>query len=93
MKKNRTDKPEEIKPDLKHDNMEFAAPADGDDPIDIYPDDDDDDGISAEELAEIENASGDEKANALNSVEADRVADDDVIFDENDVEEEYDDEL
>lgn len=92
MKKKTSDTPQEIKPDLKHDNMEFAASTDGDDPIALDFDEDEDDDISAEELSAIENASLDEKANALTSVEADRMADNDVFFDENDVDEDYEDE-
>lgn len=92
MKKNMKTKDEDIKPDLRHDNMEFSASTDGDDLMDIDLHPDEDDGISAEELAEIESAGNFEKASALNSVETDRQADDDVIFDENDVDEEYDNE-
>ena len=82
--------PSDIKPDLKHDNMEYAASADGDDILDA--DINEDDGITAEELAIIDNASPDEQAAALNSAELDRQSDNDVIFDVNDNEEDYDDE-
>lgn len=91
MKKHNKDNPEEIKPDLKHDTMEYAASTDGDDPvkIDLLPGEDDD-GISAEELTEIESDDFDDKAAALNSAETDRGADEDNFFDEENDEDEDD---
>lgn len=78
---------DEIKPDLKHDNMEYAASADGDDLLDSDDPNREEDEISAEELEFIEEDSLDARAEALNSVEEDRRADNDVIFDENDIDE------
>ena len=88
MQTHHTPKPEDIKPDLKHDNMEYSASTEGEDIMDEeYMQNED--GITADELEVLEDATPDEQAAALNSVETDRQADDDVIFDENDIEEEY----
>lgn len=78
---------EEVKPDLKHDTMEYAAPTEGDDVLDSDNPNREEDEISAEELAYIEDDSFDAQADALNSVETDRQADDDVIFDKDDIDE------
>jgi len=90
MKKEK-ENPEELKPDLKHDTMEYAASADGDDVLDMDHESRDEveaEDISAGELEILEDDGPDNQAFALDSVETDRVADDDVIFDANDVEEE-----
>ncbi|MEO6669969.1 MAG: hypothetical protein ABIN36_10865 [Ferruginibacter sp.] len=90
MKKDRnTDR--DIKPDLKHDSMEYAASTDGDDILDPYNNDEEDD-LTAEELDLLEVDAPEELAAALNTVESDRRADNDVSFDVNDVDEEYDEE-
>lgn len=80
---------EDIKPDLKHDSMEYAASTDGDDIMD--PDlNGENDEVTAEELDILESDTPDEQAEALNSAESDRQSDNDVMFDVNDIEEEYD---
>ncbi|MEO7524635.1 MAG: hypothetical protein ABIT58_11105 [Ferruginibacter sp.] len=86
MKKSNNNNPGNIKPDLKHDNMEYSASTDGDDILDAN---DEDEGITAEELDFIESANVDEQAAALNSTEIDRTKDDDIFFDEKDVDEDY----
>jgi len=81
--KKETSKPEEdIKTDLKHDTMEFSAATDGDDRLDTDDERYEEDGISAEELELLENADIDEEAAALDSVETDRLVDDDNLPEE-----------
>ncbi len=87
MENNKKKSSANTKPDLKHDNMEFSAATDGDDQLDLDDPNKEDDAISAEELEFLEGDSFDAQAEALNSVEEDRTADNDVIFDENDVDE------
>ncbi len=74
MKKNKLNYPEPIHPDLKHDTMEFAASADGDDIIDI---DDEENEITAKELVALESDKPGTEANALNSAAADSLIDED----------------
>ncbi len=79
----------EVKTDLRHDNMEFSASTDGDDKLD--QDDDrleEDDEISGDELDEIEGSNDAEMAAALNAAEMDRLADADN-FPEEDEEDDY----
>jgi len=86
MKKD-SDNNENIKPDLKHDTMEYAASTDGDDILDIDTEteqDIEDEEISAAELDLLEDDETDGQAAALDSVETDRNADDDVNFDKED---------
>lgn len=74
---------EDAKPDLKHDNMEFAAPADGEDPLDMDTEtleQTEAEEITADELDLLETGAADEQAAALNSVETDRKADNEVNF-------------
>lgn len=71
------------KPDLKHDNMEFAAATDGEDVLDMdteMPDEVESEDITADELNALEADATDDQAAALNSVEADRQADNEVNF-------------
>lgn len=84
MENNKKNPSSNIKPDLKHDSMEFSASTDGDDKLDLDDPNKEDDAISAEELDFLEDDSFDAQAEALNSVEEDRAADNDVIFDESD---------
>ncbi len=84
MKKTDIIDPKNIKPDLKHDTMEYAAPDEADNWEAIEKNQEQDDEITAKELEMIEAANTDEEASALNSVETDRQADNDVNFDAND---------
>ena len=74
MKKNKEINPQPIQPDLKHDTMEFAASADGDDIVNF---DDEDDEISASELDALEDEQPDTEGYALNAAEADSKIDED----------------
>jgi len=73
---------EEPKPDLRHDTMEFSAASDGDDKLDIDDERYEEEEISAEELEILEDEDPDTQEAALNSVETDSEADDDLIFEE-----------
>lgn len=86
------DEEENIKTNLKHDNMEYSAATDGDDIVD---EDFEEDEISEAELDQIETSPEDE-AYALDSVESDLQIDEDIITEEDwtdDIEEDDDDEL
>jgi hypothetical protein len=74
MKKNKEIIKEPIQPDLKHDTMEFAASADGDDIVDM---DDEDDEITATELNALEDDGPSAEAYALDAVAIDSVIDED----------------
>ena len=76
-----------VKPDLKHDTLEYAAPNEGEDKQDNDDPNREDDAITAEELDFIEADSPDAQAAALNSVEIDRQVGNEVIFDEEDIDE------
>ncbi|MEO7306987.1 MAG: hypothetical protein ABIR78_09165 [Ferruginibacter sp.] len=80
MKKKTTE--EDIKPDLKHDTMEFSAATDGDDILDTDDESYEEEGINAEELDAIED-DPDAEAAALNATETDFAADPDNLPDEN----------
>ncbi len=82
MKKDPTKPEDEIKTDLKHDTMEFSAASEGDDILDTDDESYEEDGISAEELELLEEDTFDDEAAALNSVETDRLADEDNLPDE-----------
>lgn len=72
--------PAPIKPDLKHDTMEYAASTDGDDILDSDREsiqEMEDEEITAEELAILEQDAPDDQALALNDAETDSQADDD----------------
>ena len=76
-------KPEEdIKPDLKHDTMEFSAATDGDDILDTDDASYEEEGINADELEAIEDDPEAEAA-ALNATELDLEVDPDNLPDEN----------
>lgn len=79
MKKNLTK--DDVKTDLKHDSMEFAASADGDDILDTDAADYEEDEIDAEELDALED-DADSEAAALNATETDLLADDDIMPEE-----------
>ncbi len=72
---------EDIKPDLKHDTMEFSAATDGDDRLDTDDETYEEEGITAEELDSI-NDEDDNEAAALNAEETDRLADADNLPEE-----------
>ena len=80
MKKKPTE--QHIRPDLKHDTMEFSAATDGDDILDTDDASYEEEGIDAEELDAIED-DPDAEAAALNATETDLAADPDNLPDEN----------
>ncbi len=86
--KNNTKKP--VKPDLKHDNMEYSASTDGDDILDSDKEnilDIEDEEITAEELELLQGDHVDDQAEALNSAETDSEADEDNFLNEPETEE------
>ena len=91
MDKKKNIEPEDIKPDLKHDSMEYSAATDGDDVLDTDTQREPDE-ISAEEIDALEDDDLDEQALALEAVEEDRAADDDINFSEADDEADDEDE-
>ncbi len=82
----------DVKTDLRHDNMEFSAATDGDDKLDADDFNREDDGISGEELDALDNVSDTEMAAALNAVEMDRMVDAENLPDESDEDDYYDNE-
>lgn len=74
------DEAAQLKPDLKHDNMEYSAATDGDDILDQDKESAqqiEDEEITAEELALLEDDALDNQAEALNTAETDSQADED----------------
>lgn len=72
--------PDPIKPDLKHDSMEYSAATDGDDILDTDKETDqeiEEESITAEELEYLEADKMEDKAEALNTAETDSEADED----------------
>ena len=67
--------------DLKHDTMEYAAPAEGEDRLDTDDEQYEEEGISAEELEAI-NDTDDNEAAALVAEENDFLSDDSNLPDE-----------
>jgi hypothetical protein len=67
--------PEDNKPDLKHDTMEFSAATDGDDKLDTDDEAYEEEGITEEELDAIDDGDASEAA-ALIAEENDFEADD-----------------
>ena len=65
---------EQILPDLKHDNMEFVEPADGEDNLDVV---DEEAEITSEELDALYDNDVDEDAEALNAATTDSLEDED----------------
>ena len=80
MKKKQDDQ-KDIMPDIKHDTMEFSAATDGDDKLDMDDASYEEEEITAEELDVLEDEP-DNEAMALNSVETDRLADEDNLPEE-----------
>lgn len=72
---------DDIKPDLKHDSMDFAASTDGDDALDLDDATYEEEEVSAEELEALGD-DPDNEAAALNAVETDRLADDSILPEE-----------
>ncbi|MCW3090256.1 MAG: hypothetical protein JWP81_1325, partial [Ferruginibacter sp.] len=69
---------EPIKPDLKHDNMEYSASTEGDDILDSDKEtvqDIEDEEITPDELEFLQDDDVDNQAAALNSAETDSQAD------------------
>lgn len=79
--KKKTNEEEDVKPDLKHDTMEFSAATDGDDRLDTDDASYEEEGINADELEAIE-ADPALEAAALNEAEQDREVDPDKLTDE-----------
>lgn len=79
--KKKTNGEEDIKPDLKHDTMEFSAATDGDDRLDTDDAFYEEEGIDADELAALEDDPASIAA-ALNEAERDREIDIDKLTDE-----------
>ena len=83
---------ENIKPDLKHDSMEYAASADGEDKLDM---DDiigtDEENITAEELNLLEEDNEQGMAAALVLAESDSLNDADNFINEKEDKDEYED--
>jgi hypothetical protein len=79
--KKKTNGEEDIKPDLKHDTMEFSAATDGDDRLDTDDAYYEEEGIDADELAALEDDPASVAA-ALNEAEHDREIDIDKLTDE-----------
>ena len=91
MEKNKNEKGEIILPDLKHDTMEFSAPSDGDDLLDIEEDEE----ITANELESL-NQQEEDEAYALEAVSVDSQADEDNFLlqpEEDEFEEDTEDDL
>ena len=80
--KKKTVKAEDIKPDIKHDTMEFSTPPEGEDRLDVDDAIDQEEEITAEELNTLEDKSDDNEAYALNQAEIDREADEENLPDE-----------
>ncbi|CAN5723135.1 hypothetical protein BH11BAC3_BH11BAC3_38140 [soil metagenome] len=81
---------EPVKPDLKHDSMEYNAATDGDDILDTDIESElevEAESITAEELNELEADNPDELAEALNTAETDSAADEDNFLLEPEVDE------
>ncbi|MEO5890493.1 MAG: hypothetical protein ABIQ31_09585 [Ferruginibacter sp.] len=86
--------PEPIKPDLKHDNMEYAASTDGDDILDSDKEsvqEIEDEEITAEELELLQDDDIDNQAEALDTAETDSLADEDNFLTEEKSDEEFED--
>jgi len=80
----------DIKTDLRHDNMEFSAATDGDDKLDADDFNREEDGISSEELDALDEDNETEMAAALNAVEMDRMVDAENLPEESDEDDYYD---
>lgn len=76
---------EQILPDLKHDNMEFVEPVNGEDTLDAVNEEAE---ITSEELDALYEDDVDEEAAALNAATTDSLVDEDnFIIDPDDIDE------
>lgn len=80
MKKNESQS-EEVKTDLKHDNLDFAEKQDGEEPVEDVSFDFEEDEIAADELDALED-DPDNEAAALVATETDLEADEDQLPEE-----------
>lgn len=87
MDKKNDEATEPVLPDLKHDNMEYAASTDGDDLLDV-PDEEED--ITADELDALEDDDIDDDDYALENAANDSLIDDDNFLAEPDEVDEFD---
>ena len=86
--------PEPLKPNLKHDNMEYSASTEGDDILDSdkeTTDEIEEQEITAEELELLQEDDVDDQAAALNTAETDSQADEDNFLNEKETDELFDD--
>ena len=74
MKNNNNIQTQPIPPELKHDSMEYAASTEGDDQLDVPEEDEE---VTADELADLEEENADDDAYALNAAETDSEEDED----------------
>lgn len=84
--------PGPVKPNLKHDTMEYSAATDGDDILDSdkeTTDEIEEEAISAEELELLLEDDIDDQAAALNTAETDSEADEDNFLNEPETKEEF----
>lgn len=72
----------EIKPDLKHDTMEFSAATEGDDKLDFDDETYEEEEISTDELDSLEDDTVEEQEYAQVAAEADRAIDEDNLPEE-----------
>jgi len=72
----------EIKTDLRHDTMEFAASTDGDDQLDTDDEDYEEEDISVDELDALEDDDAGAQAAALSAEESDHLTDEDTLPEE-----------
>lgn len=72
---------EDIKNDIKHDTMEFSAPTDGDDKLDFDDATYEEEEVTIEEIESMD-ADPDTEALALDAVETDSQADEDILPEE-----------
>ena len=94
MQEQRKTTPDPIRPNLKHDNMEYAASTDGDDILDSDREttqEIEEEEITAEELELLLEDEPDDQAAALNSAETDSEADEDNFLNEKESDEEFED--
>ena len=81
MKNKNNHKPANIKTDLKHDTMEYAASTEGSDPLDTDSDSYEETELTVEELAMMQD-NQDKEAAALINVENDLTIDEDIFPEE-----------
>ena len=72
---------DDIKNDIKHDTMEFSAPTDGEDKLDFDDESYEEEEVTAEEIESIDD-DPDTEALALDAVETDSQADEDILPEE-----------